>query len=281
MLLSNFDRWSAKLLQTDNGPTWLSYDVVNGKVRWRCLLCHTIEQRRKASGFKIKFDALKRHELQTSHLNAVGLHCGNSNSSSSRDVVCAPEEELFIEVLRTFRAGQSPDKGYELKSGLVDKKKLVDMLWCLAEGLGDGKRDLLRKASFVQLHRDERQHRLHLRFSSVDDEFNTSRGYLGQTRNYYCDALGIADATAAVLKEFCTERACPPPCARCVPKLHQDLFDHLKNRIEAAAVDSASNETVAVTDMATMGFPNLNGFFEMPHTALAVSCKDFGSVTPS
>ena len=153
-------------------------------------------------------------------------------------------------MLRAFRKGAAPSADYELPSGRVSPEKLEKMLWCLSEASDDIKREVLRAAEVIQLTRDERHSRLHIRFSCINDAFEVTRTYLGQSRGHSQDALSLADATQSVLERICTARGDPPRgVAMVAPQFDHELYEHIRLAVEALAVDSASNETVSATDM--------------------------------
>ena len=74
------------------------------------------------------------------------------------------------------------------------------MLWTLDQASGDLRRELLLASTCLNILRDERHARMHLRFRS-----DMGYGYLGQSHNHKPDALGITEATVAVVKRACTK----------------------------------------------------------------------------
>ncbi len=101
----------------------------------------------------------------------------------------------------------------------------------------------------MTLQRDERQGRLHCRFTCVDHGINCSAGFLGQSVTYSPDALGINKATEEIYSEFCTKFRDAPPGAAVQPVFDNKLSQHMRVITEAVCADSASNEMTAIVDM--------------------------------
>ena len=128
------------------------------------------------------------------------------------------------------------------------------MIWTLNESLNDIKRDHLRRAGCLNIIRDERHSRMHIRYRCIGaHETLPNIGYFGQCRENDPSSLGIIDGTVKVYKEVCTSRANPPKGASlsCGPSciFDESLFNHCKNITEACSTDSAENEVVATRDM--------------------------------
>ena len=109
-----------------------------------------------------------------------------------------PSKEMFKELLAAFQKWNTPTPGFELSSGRVGFNKANAMLWTLDQASGDLRRELLLASTCLNILRDERHARMHLRFRS-----DMGYGYLGQSHNHKPDALGITEATVAVVKRAC------------------------------------------------------------------------------
>ena len=133
------------------------------------------------------------------------------------------------------------------------------MLFCGDEAINEMRQDAIRTSDALLVMRDERHHRLHLRYRCGREvDLQTSGGFLGQTREFKPDALGINAATKQIYRNVCTKYLNAPPSAAVKPEFDQPLFDHMCKITEAASVDSASNEVVAVKDMSW--HPSQDGF---------------------
>ena len=198
---------------------------------------------------KIQLSNLQYHQRSSTHRQNVDQFLGIAGSSSYH---VAPPHSLFKELFVEFKKGVTPTCGFDLPSGRVVREKANDMLWCLNEANADIKRAHLRDADTINILRDERHSRMHIRFRCVGSGPETHAGYLGQARGNDPSAIGITAATVGVFKDVCTVRANPPNNAKMViPFFDQPLFEHATEAVEAISIDSAENEVVSANDMCT------------------------------
>ena len=177
------------------------------------------------------------------------------------------------DVYNAFSTGLAPHNGYSLPSGeIVDSRKLHKMLWALEQAHRQRKQTWIRSATCVNLLRDERHGRLHIRFRCSDASATCFSGYLGQSREHKPSSIGINEATREVLTDFCTLWQSPPAECALAPTFDQELFRHLSRSIEAISIDSASNEKASVKDMLNQGVtPNCRHIlYDAPHKARRV-----------
>ena len=255
-----FNSWAAKLPVApgaDADDTWLWFNIDDqAKFRWMCVVCHgeaylqgCLEQCRKGDIVNPQMPKLSHllvHHDSTRHRENVAKMFGTKSAVE----YVAPSKLLFMKLRNAFQAGAAPTGGYELPSGRLAVAKANNMLWCLDQGLCDIRIDVLARAETINILRDERHSRMHVRMrASTDTSEVPFVGYLGQSRGHRPDAIGIAAATLAVFRNACWTRANPPAGAVVEPRFHQDTFDHARRAVEAVSVDSAENEVVAVSDM--------------------------------
>lgn len=107
-----------------------------------------------------------------------------------------------------------------------------------------------------------------------DQDANLTVGIIGQAKSTYkSTALGIADATMAVMRDFCTSgTGC---AAGRAPVFDEALFEHMRTHIHSTTVDSAANEIVAAQDMAASQ-PGRE-FAQLPNHKLIVRDRAHGS----
>jgi hypothetical protein len=269
-----FKSWAAKLPVApgaDADDTWLWFNIDDqAKFRWMCVVCDgeaylqgCPEQSRKGDNPQMpKLSHLLVHHDSTRHRENVAKMFGTKSAVE----YVAPSKQLFVELFNAFQAGTAPTGGYELPSGRLAVVKANNMLWCLDQGLCDIRLDVLAHAETINILRDERHGRMHVRMrASTDTSEVPFVGYLGQSRGHRPDSIGIAAATVAVFRNACWTRANPPAGAEVEPQFHLDIFDHARRAVEAVSVDSAENEVVAVSDMSRKkddgseaDFPNCN-----------------------
>ena len=123
-----------------------------------------------------------------------------------------PSALSFGEVFQAFHDGKAmcTHHVFILSSGIFAKGKLGKMLWCCHEALVAQQRAAIRASVVLAIMRDERHGRLHVRFRAVDEAFNVTTGYLGQSRGHSSDALSVCEATQSIVPSFCAEYQDPP-----------------------------------------------------------------------
>ena len=156
---------------------------------------------------------------------------------------------FFKDCYRQLHAGASTMNGLTLADGtIVGRNKADDAKWLLGESLLHMKQDDVRKAETLNLFRDERQSRLHMRYRCVNSNVTEKCGYLGQARDFAGTATGKNVATKHVFTQFCTKFADAPSHAHVEPCLDSELLNHMRNISEAISVDSAAVEVAAAKD---------------------------------
>ena len=234
------DHWDDNVPSWEN--TWLWHTLQGGRLECVCLACEEAGMGRRTIG--VRLSSLLKHHVSNGHQRAVALLLG------CKPPEVAPPANLFVDVFHQLRNGLDVTGGLATSSGRVSQRKGNAMVWCLSEASLQMKRESIAKATCMNISRDERHGRLHVRYRCVDDNFNFSCGYLGQSRDHTTDSFGISLATEKIFEEFCLQDACPPegsvpqirPCA------NRDLYQHMCAITEAISVDSASNELVAARE---------------------------------
>ena len=127
-------------------------------------------------------------------------------------------------------------------------EKANKLLWCLGEEYRQLLAERLRAAVCINVLRDERHARLHIRVRGVPNSGEVFSGFLGQARAAGQTALDICNATEAVFRRACTVFRCPPPGSQVEPQFDQALFEHVRHASEAITIDSAANECAAGAD---------------------------------
>ena len=112
----------------------------------------------------------------------------------------------------------------------------------------------MRHADTFNLIRDERNNRMHVRFSVaarrlISESCCKAAGFLGQSRDHKPDAIGIMEATIIVFKMFCTKYANPPANSAVTTEYDEALFKRMLEILEAITIDSAENEVVSAKDI--------------------------------
>ena len=280
-LLNNFSKWSkrlpAKQEACDGRQTWLWFRFTRkNMLRWVCLFCHAGRNDSTDDGGQpqsIQISNLLVHQRSTSHLEAVARRLGDASIDVNYST---PPAKLFKELYKAFQSGETPTAGFTLPSGHVCFDKANELLWCLYEADGDIKREYLADAFTINILRDERLHRMHVRYRCIGTDNVVHKGYLGQSRDHNPDAIGLTNATVEVFRAVCTSRSFAPQTAHAVaPVFDQALFKKVCNLVEAISVDSAENEAVSAADMSKKRpdgsdppFPNcVHILRDWPHSA--------------
>ena len=235
----------------DERHSWLGWYLHDdGVVETFCTACAYVHG--KAAMGVCKLGNLMRHAATRRHRQAVSVFLGRTFSDVT--TTTAPPASLFKGVLAQFQRGVAPSGGYTLPNGVhVGHEKAQKVLWALAEALTQQKAEQVRQAVCMNILRDERKGRLHVRFRVADAGLGAHRGYLGQARDFVPDAAGLTAATDQVFRTFCTKFAAPPPGAAVAPTFDEPLYRHMCQVVEAITVDSASNEVTAARDMSFGG----------------------------
>ena len=179
---------------------------------------------------------LRRHANLSSHKRAVNRLLGKEvPTDNDDDEDLAPSADAFKRAWDAICAGLAPNAGVP---GVGCRKKVVQMVKCLAEGVRMIDREWIVKAKSMAVVRDERDSRLVVRFSLTTGELECRQGILGQARHFGSGAEAITEATGQIIKEFAATKCPDGP----VPEL---LEAHIRNTIHQLAVDAASDETLS------------------------------------
>lgn len=250
--LHGFADWSLRLPitpQADAG-TWLWHAIDDDDTfHWSCIVCGISTRENVAC----KISNLLRHQQTRRHRERVARLL-DMETLDDADFCAAPELQLFEEIYSEFYAGVAPgDEGYNLPSGYVGKEKAHRMLWALDEGHRIVKRQTVVSSEALQVSRDEAKSRLHVRYRTIDKDWNVHAEYMGTARNFDGSSTGLTEATEQVYKKFCTSYLDAPPDAAVTPVFHAEVYEHMRLITEAIAVDSAENEVVAARDLCRNG----------------------------
>ena len=129
------------------------------------------------------------------------------------------------------------------------------MLDCIFEAVERRHRALARAADTITLFRDASQGLLVIRALFCDRKLNQNHVLMGLNRDQGSDAFDITEATQKIIEEFSL-----PHKKLCSDAERQaaELTMHIRSKIEAVCVDSASNEIKSAGLMRTSGVaPNL------------------------
>jgi hypothetical protein len=255
-LVRNFNKWSAKLLIGGNSSSsWFHFTFnASGKLRWACLCCNGLFKDpidNTSETQLIQFQNLLKHHESHTHRARIAELLGDEDCT---EFVVVPPKELFKELFHAFQKGDVPTGGYELLHGLVGFRKAMTMMWCIDQSLNDGKRFIILQAELLNLIRDERHGRMHVRFRAANrEESATHARYLGQSRHHQPDAIGLTEATVKIFKNISTSRANCPVKSCVPPHFDKDFFNAACDKVEAISIDSAENEVVSANDMKDTG----------------------------
>ena len=239
--------------------SWLQYYIDGDKFRWFCVVCakqdddvgeqiQNTYKRGKVGPLKVS--NLNRHQNSPQHKTA-STHC--LNLSLAKDPESAsPSIAMFKGVFQRVQEGVSPSMGYCLNDGTrLGKDKTWKCLWILFEAVQLHKRKDLWLAIVINLLRDERHSRMHVRFRMCDEMARSVCGFLGQSRHATGTSIGIHNATLSVIRRACTKWHGFPKRfgGNVAPRLDEDLIKHVSAAIEAVTVDCADNELASVRDL--------------------------------
>ena len=275
--------------KNDSHETWLWFSLEpRGKFHWQCVVCHGDDL---PPSSWVQKSILAKHQTSPMHARNLQkqLHIGSGCGPG------VPSTDVFRDVLKAWCDGLAPGHdGYALPCGVgVGHRKAKASLWCINEAHNDNKRQWLRDSTTINLLRDERHARLHVRFrcAALNDPLQlVHAGYLGpfrffhvfsffspfacfspfsfispgQCRSFEPDAIGLTAATVEVCRSACSKRVKPPEGA-VLPEagtFDNTLFAEVCNKVEAVTLDSAASEVLSARDMSTQhegaaaDFPN-------------------------
>ena len=273
--------WASKLT-FPSGCSWLRCIAPLGaQLQWRCWLCEKCA--RPSSGILFTFGDLSRHAQTLGHRRSVAEVQGEPPIGP--DKVTVPSLDLFESQLMRFQAGQGREATVELPQGLVGRHKMDELLWCLNEGFLQHQHDKIREAVVLNVSRDERHGRLHVRFRCCNDKFEFYSGTIGQSVDHTPDAIGLSHALQKIFQKSCTLRLAAPPSTSVPPEFQQGLYDHMVKITEAISVDSEANELTSARDMSNY-CPDLRPKFlqhlkftlrDAAHSARRILSRGFGA----
>ncbi len=264
----SFDTWAKRLPLSDSGvhaeETWLWHEFCGSQpqfLQWTCVACEgsphaSSKYRQRKMSTKpeiIKLGNLLEHHNSPCHKKAVA-QAFNLSVAETQTEYSAPSTTVFKELVLAFQKGQTPTGGFDLRSCHITFEKAVKMLWCCGEGLGDIRREAIASADCLNIMRDERHSRMHVRYRCGSEAKAAKSGYFGQSRDHPSDAIGLTEATTDIFRSVCTKFANPPKGASVEETFDKPAFNHACQLLEAVSVDSAENEVVSVRDMASWGF---------------------------
>ena len=148
-------------------------------------------------------------------------------------------------------------KGHPLSTPLADgtqRHKIAQLRWCLHESRRNLWRDALGRAGCIVLHQDGRSPRLLTRFTACDLKLNRVSGCLGAAKHYTPGHVGITNATAELLREFCTLGHGAPPRTHGTSQScfhHTDLQAWFQKHVEGFDADAASDQQLVGRAMRT------------------------------
>ena len=181
---------------------------------------------------------LRKHAASSWHCRAAmmylkiqpgmvpSVHCG------------APPVDHFQTVIASLKQGTSPAAGIK---DIGSARKIINMVYCIAEGMRQIERDFLKYAVSVSMRRDESKARLVIRYSATSTHLTCKSGILGVARGCGTGANNITLATTSILNNFATPRFNPKPDIA--------LVDHLRKITHQVIVDSAADEILSARQM--------------------------------
>jgi len=202
------------------GETWLDGTVDdNGAVDWFWWPCASValHLRQTSNTYQergahvIKTGNLVRHQESDAHKDAVCFCLAIDRSVVARNDThldyVSPPARVFEQIFKKFKGGEAPDKGYDLGSHVVAQHKAEKVLWMLHEAITEDKRTCLSNATIINLMRDERALKEHIRFRCCNEDADLTTGFLGQAL-LDPSSIGINKATHEVIKKCMHQVAC-------------------------------------------------------------------------
>ena len=245
------------------GETWLDGTVDRfGVFGWCCLPCASAQLRQTSNTYRergahaVKAGNLTRHQESDAHKEAVCfcLDIDRSDillkSDTEKSADLSPPTTVFEQIFRKFKGGEAPDKGYDLGSHVVAQHKAEKVLWMLHEAITEDKRTCLSNATIINLMRDERALKEHIRFRCCNEDADLTTGFLGQAL-LDPSSIGINKATHEVIKNVCTKWHAIPAHLKPIvqPCLDASTCEAICKKVKAISTDSAENEIAATRDL--------------------------------
>ena len=188
---------------------------------------------------------LQRHHQMAGHKVAVYAFLGLP-AAGCDEYQGSPSLEDFTTVFDKITTGTAPSAGVP---GIGTRKKIIKMVFCLAEALAQQDRAFIRQACMSSHRRDESNGRLAIRCSASTPALATRLFHQSTQRNFGTGATCITDATEKAWKEFATIIFGCPQIKYGAIKYDGDLFDHMRNIHHQLIIDSASDERLSARQM--------------------------------
>jgi len=227
--------------------TWLLGVESGGTWGVRCTICHAAKMPGAFSNGlvidNLRISLLYNHAKSRAHIKACAIQKGAD--AKTWDCEGAPAEGLFKTLLDAVRQGKaSGEKGV---NGVGKRWKCRKMKFCLAEAKRQLVRKALREAIVIAVHQDGRKGRLAIRFNTCNNKLETYQGVLGSAnlaKDFSMDAIGMRDATLAIIQNICTPKLWLP-FRRPGRKVEASTFINVFDKLELFDADAAEDETVA------------------------------------
>ncbi len=213
----------------------------------RCIVCDEFER-----VGPLDFARLDRHQRSESHQRQMMIHLGLARGPYGGCIAGAPPA---ADVMKVWQARVRND-GLE---SVGDRKKCDQIRSCIYEALRKERQRFLRGAETIALFRDESHGFILIRISACDQHLQHQVFTLGIMQTEGSDAFDINAATLEMIETFCTPLGSQTADTA--------LSQHVRSKIEAVCVDSASNELKASRLMASPDMaPNLKARIrDRPH----------------
>ena len=191
----------------------------------------------------------KRHAALLCHADAVRGYLGLLEKGEALDAR-APSDDSFKQVWKDMCRGVSPSTPLGI-DGVGQGKKVIKIVYCLAEGMRMLDRKFLEGAKCISIKRDERDGRLLVRFVAANPNLDVRRGIMGMRRGFGTGATAITKATITIMKTFSSpHHGAPKPSCHDEPSVDKRLFEHVRNTTHQLVIDSASDERRSGRQMA-------------------------------
>ena len=240
---------SASAASARLGSTWVlcSRDT-KGTYRFACKGCGDIPAFQVKGKRGSDIQKFQRHQQSSAHMRAIlTIIDPTAIGPTGIPVLGAPAPEDFI---RVWEAGVPKDL-----EKIGSRKKVDKLLDCIFEALERRHRAFAASADTITLFRDASQGLLVIRALLCDRKLNQHHVLLGLNRDQGSDAFDITEATEKIIQEF--SKPHNKLCSDAEREASQ-LAMHIRSKIEAVCVDSASNETKSALLMRSSGLtPNL------------------------
>ncbi|CAE7416429.1 unnamed protein product [Symbiodinium microadriaticum] len=261
--------------------SWLDWHISSdGRCTFGCRLCAETAGFQFTTRDQCKQSKLERHADNEQHKKNVCRALGFEPPADSEEKpVVAPSKATFQEVFQRLQKNTCD----RFMDGVAAEDKINKIQFTIVETARASWRRALAEAVSISLLRDERHKRVLLCFRSADASGNITEGVVGQLKmSFSSTALGLAEATHRLLREFCTP-------GTGVPRRHrggemvcdETLLQHVRAHVHSTCVDAASNEVCATFDTAAAwalpleGLPPGEALF--PNHQLVVRDRAHGS----